>query len=372
MINATIMKNTGIVRSGTVVNAFSSNTRSYYTPSICKSGNKIIRDNMMFRFQSSKLRQNVNPILLSRTQKLYFHTSSSPASIIPYTRGILLSAMDDDEEEKDEETVVIDVDRTWNVGGLRKEVSRLTVRCHKKVGKASQRLQKAQEEVDRLTGSEGVTMEELEKCPNVDEFETQLEELRSRLTQLNQLEVLLQDIKGKKTVLSDHIATLAIKLEVQDETPTKPERGPKKEKGPTTMAAFRLPYRRFYTSDKTEIRVGKQAEDNDELSTSPEHRDGSDWWMHASGCPGSHVVIRCHDHNLDDAVVMDAAALAARQSKCNGNVIKVSMTRARDVKKPSGAKAGLVQLTGQVRTVVVNMKEAQALLDRLDETVLIN
>ena len=323
MINATIMKNTGIVRSGTVVNAFSSNTRSYYTPSICKSGNKIIRDNMMFRFQSSKLKQNVNPILLSRTQKLYFHTSSSPASIIPYTRGILLSAMDDDEEEKDEETVVIDVDRTWNVGGLRKEASRLTVRCHKKVGKASQRLQKAQEEVDRLTGSEGVTMEELEKCPNVDEFETQLEELRSRLTQLNQLEVLLQDIKGKKTVLSDHIATLAIKLEVQDETPTKPERGPKKEKGPTTMAAFRLPYRRFYTSDKTEIRVrkyymdhdgyvnilcfltftivialgmyvclfpllcfslsffkvGKQAEDNDELSTSPKHRDGSDWWM---------------------------------------------------------------------------------------------
>jgi hypothetical protein len=265
MINATIMKNTGIVRSGTVVNAFSWNTRSYYTPSICKSGNKIIRDNMMFRFQSSKLRQkNTNPILVSRTQKLFFHTSSSPASIIPNARGILLSAMDDDEEEKDEETVVIDVDRTWNVGGLRKEASRLTVRCHKKVGKASQRLQKAQEEVDRLTGSEGVTMEELEKCPNVDEFETQLEELRSRLTQLNQLEVLLQDIKGKKTVLPDHIAALAIKLEVQDETPTKPERGPKKEKGPTTMAAFRLPYRRFYTSDKTEIRVRKYYMDHDD------------------------------------------------------------------------------------------------------------
>lgn len=92
----------------------------------------------------------------------------------------------------------------------------------------------------------------------------------------------------------------------------------------------------------------------------------------ASGCPGSHIVIRCHDQNLSDDVVMDAAALAARQSKCNGGVIKVSMTRARDVKKPPGAKAGLVQLTGQVRTVSVNMKEAQARLDRLDETVLIN
>ncbi|MGK3757881.1 MAG: putative ribosome quality control (RQC) complex YloA/Tae2 family protein, partial [Bacillariaceae sp.] len=83
-------------------------------------------------------------------------------------------------------------------------------------------------------------------------------------------------------------------------------------------------------------------------------------------------VIRCHDQNLDEDVVMDAAALAARQSKCNGNVIKVSMTRARDVKKPSGAKAGLVQLSGQIRTVVVNMKEADARLDRLDKTVLIN
>ena len=92
----------------------------------------------------------------------------------------------------------------------------------------------------------------------------------------------------------------------------------------------------------------------------------------ASGCPGSHVVIRCHDQNLDESVVMDAAALAARQSKCNGDIIKVSMTRARDVKKPPGAKAGLVQLTGKVRTVVVNMKEAQTRLDRLDKTVLIN
>mmetsp|Transcript_24504 Transcript_24504/g.57594 ORF Transcript_24504/g.57594 Transcript_24504/m.57594 type:complete len:147 (+) Transcript_24504:876-1316(+) len=92
----------------------------------------------------------------------------------------------------------------------------------------------------------------------------------------------------------------------------------------------------------------------------------------ASGCPGSHVIIRCHDQKLNEDVVMDAAALAARQSKCNGNIIKVSMTRARDVKKPLGAKAGLVELTGQVRTVTVNMKEVQVRLCRLDETMLIN
>jgi predicted ribosome quality control (RQC) complex YloA/Tae2 family protein len=83
-------------------------------------------------------------------------------------------------------------------------------------------------------------------------------------------------------------------------------------------------------------------------------------------------VIRCQDQKVDEEVVLDAAALAARQSKCSGNIIRVSMTRARDVKKPPGAKAGLVQLTGQVRTVVVNMKEGQARLNRLDKTVIIN
>jgi predicted ribosome quality control (RQC) complex YloA/Tae2 family protein len=118
--------------------------------------------------------------------------------------------------------------------------------------------------------------------------------------------------------------------------------------------------------------VGKQAEDNDELSLRPEHRAGSDWWMHASGCPGSHVVIRCGDETLKEEVVRDAAALAARHSKCAGNTIKVSMTRCRHIKKPMGAKAGLVQLTGPVRTVTVNMKEAAKRLQRLDSTEVIN
>lgn len=86
----------------------------------------------------------------------------------------------------------------------------------------------------------------------------------------------------------------------------------------------------------------------------------------------SDVVIRCHDQTLDTEIVQDAAALAARQSKCAGNNIKVSLTRARDIKKPPGAKAGLVQLTGSVKTISVDMKKAEERLKRLDKTVLIN
>lgn len=84
------------------------------------------------------------------------------------------------------------------------------------------------------------------------------------------------------------------------------------------------------------------------------------------------MVIRCSDENVANEIVQDAAALAARQSKCTGNTIKVSMTKCRDIKKPVGAKAGLVQLTGKVRSVTVNMKEAEKRLQRLDETVVIN
>ena len=196
------------------------------------------------------LRRNIMP-----TQMIQKNRSCSPPS--QHARGIFLSAMDGEgESEKPAvDDVTFDSDHTWNLGGLRKEVSRLTVRCHKKIGKANQRLKIAEEKIDRLTGPSGeVSSEELKLCPNLNELEKQLDELRNRLTSLNRLEVLLQDIKGKKAVLPDHIAALAIQLNVKDEQNPR-ERGPKKQKGPKNMNSFRLPYRRYYTSDKTEVRV---------------------------------------------------------------------------------------------------------------------
>jgi hypothetical protein len=134
----------------------------------------------------------------------------------------------------------------------------LTVRSHKKVGKAHQRLQTATAEVERLTSGPDVTLEELEQCPNLEGLEADVQELQNRLTKLNQLEVLLQDFKGKKVVLPEHIAELALELQVQDEPPQQAERPAKKEKGPRNMNSFRLPYRRYYTANRTEIRVRKR------------------------------------------------------------------------------------------------------------------
>lgn len=280
---------------------------------------------------------------------------------------IMMAAVDEDEAIDSSKTL----ESTWDIPSLRREVARLVMRSHKKIAQASTRLTSARELVQRLTCDENATLEQLETCPDVHALEFELEQLRHRLVGLNELEQMLEGEKKKSTVLPEEVAKLALDLGVNDEPPRRPPRGPTKKKGPR-QEAKRLPYRRFYTVNKTEIRVGKQAEDNDVLSLSPQHRDGSDWWMHASGCPGSHVVIRCGDQNLDGEVVMDAAALAARQSKCQGSIIKVTLTRCRDVKKPPGAKAGLVQLTGRVTTVSVHMKEAESRLERLDKTVQVN
>ena len=72
----------------------------------------------------------------------------------------------------------------------------------------------------------------------------------------------------------------------------------------------------FTSADGVDIRVGRTSSDNDEVSCNPECRDSKDWWMHAAGCPGSHVVIRyTGDEGPPRETVTDAALLAAVNSK---------------------------------------------------------
>jgi predicted ribosome quality control (RQC) complex YloA/Tae2 family protein len=289
---------------------------------------------------------------------------------------LFMSAVDEDEDiawRSSTETM----DRTWNIGGLKKEVQRNIFRCHKKVGKANERLQSAKAIVERLKNpnydASVVTMEDLENCPDVEALALEVDELKTRLRNLNRLEEALRGVKNStiSVALPDEVAGLALDLGVSDEPPQRKEGGPPKQKGP--RASERLPYRRYYSFNNVEIRVGKKAEDNDELTLSPKHRNGSDWWMHASSCAGSHVVIRCSDEKLAEDVVMDAAALAARQSKNKrSKIVKVSLTRCRDISKPAGSKAGLVRLTGNIRTITVDMNQAETRLQRLDKTELIN
>jgi predicted ribosome quality control (RQC) complex YloA/Tae2 family protein len=303
---------------------------------------------------------------LSTIDRFHHRPSHRPFSL-------LMTAFDDDDDDSTHQEKTLE--SSWNIPSLKKELTRLISRSHKKIGKASQKLRKAQETIDRLTDeSSQASLEELEQCPdNMEALEFEMIELQTRLQGLNALDELLKaQPKKEAVVLPEETARLAIDLGVNDKPPPPPVRGPGKPKGPREEEKSRVPYRRYFSFQNIEIRVGKKAEDNDELSCSPLHRDGRDWWMHASGCPGSHVVIRSHDETLPEEVVQDAASMAALQSKCQGGVVKVSLTRCRDVKKPPGAKAGLVLLTGKVRTISVDRKEAERRFERLEKTVLIN
>eukprot|EP00984_Skeletonema_dohrnii_P016673 scaffold7457_cov128-Skeletonema_dohrnii-CCMP3373.AAC.1 len=295
---------------------------------------------------------------------------------------------------------------SFNIAALKKETSRLITRSIKKVGKVSARVRYAEEQLEKLkaeidaSASEEVDdelLEKLENAPNIEDHRKEMAELQSRLRKLNWLEehFAKSPLKGKKimtledlqkTEIGLQVVEYVTELEINDDENQKQKRieademmkRAKKQKQQNTNGGGnetgpRLPYRRYYTENKTEIKVGKQATDNDVLSLSPEHRSGAHWWYHASGCPGSHVVLCTDDASPNDNDIRDAAALAALKSKCIGqSVIKVSMTRCRNVSKPPGAKPGLVQLGGDVKTITLKKDEVMKRTERLEETVIVN
>lgn len=110
------------------------------------------------------------------------------------------------------------------------------------------------------------------------------------------------------------------------------------------MASKGRPYRTVVV-EGFEVLVGKGADDNDHLTFAV--AAPGDTWLHASGgVPGSHVVVRNPDGGpLPRPVLERAASLAAWYSKSRGaRSVTVDYCLARDVKKPRGAPAGLVEL----------------------------
>ena len=254
--------------------------------------------------------------------------------------------------------------------GLRKEAQRVLYRAQKKLSKASDRAAACEAKQAALLESADPSLEELEALPNCDALRAEASEAAARLADLELLVDGLQEAArggfGDDAV-ADELARRGAALGVKDAPPARPPPAPKKAKGPR-VSAPRLPYRVFRSEGDVEIRVGKGAADNDKLSIEPEHRDADDWWLHAAGCPGSHVVIRASTVGggaLPREVELDAAVLAANYSKAAlTGTVGVSLCRARQVRKPLGAKPGLVQLSGDVKTIKLNWKKERRRLDR--------
>ena len=97
----------------------------------------------------------------------------------------------------------------------------------------------------------------------------------------------------------------------------------------------------YLSSDGYHIYVGKNNLQNEELTF--RFANGNDWWFHAKGCPGSHVIVKTNGEELPDRVFEEAGKLAAYYSQNRGNEkVEIDYIERKHIKKPSGGKPGFV------------------------------
>lgn len=97
----------------------------------------------------------------------------------------------------------------------------------------------------------------------------------------------------------------------------------------------------YVSSDGYDMYVGKNNYQNDELTF--KLASGNDWWFHAKGAPGSHVIVKTRGDELPDRTFEEAARLAAYYSKNRGaEKVEIDYVEKKHVKKPNGAKPGFV------------------------------
>ncbi len=101
-----------------------------------------------------------------------------------------------------------------------------------------------------------------------------------------------------------------------------------------------LSYMQFLTDDGMTVLCGKNNAQNEHIT----HKLAKkfDYWFHAKNTPGSHVLLITDGNEPSDRDFTQAAEIAAFHSKAEGQNIAVDYTFAKNIKKPAGAKPGLV------------------------------
>jgi len=145
----------------------------------------------------------------------------------------------------------------------------------------------------------------------------------------------LQSIQTALEVSSDDESLAQIRQELVDFGYIKKHSSAKKQK----IASH--PYH-YISSDGYDIYVGKNNYQNEELTFKV--ATGNDWWFHAKGIPGSHVILKSNnEEELPDRAYEEAAALAAFYSKAKDvDKVEVDYIQKKNIKKVAGAAPGFV------------------------------
>jgi len=126
-------------------------------------------------------------------------------------------------------------------------------------------------------------------------------------------------------------------------------------KGDETRRKLSEPMK-FRSTDGFEILVGKNNRQNDQLTLKT--AKASDIWLHTQNIAGSHVIVRTNGQSPTERTLFEAAQLAAYHSKGrSGSGVPVDYTAVKFVKKPAGAKPGMVIFTNNKTLYVTPSKE---------------
>ena len=160
------------------------------------------------------------------------------------------------------------------------------------------------------------------------------------------LEEQLQETRQEIEHLESISNALDIALEEEDLVQIKEElvaSGYIRRKGPTgkRVKITSRPFH-FVSSDGYDIYVGKNNLQNEELSF--KFATGNDWWFHAKGRPGSHVIVKCGpDGEMPDRTFEEAGRLAAYYSSGkSAPKVEIDYTQKKNLRKPGGSKPGFV------------------------------
>lgn len=117
------------------------------------------------------------------------------------------------------------------------------------------------------------------------------------------------------------------------------------------------PYR-YILPGGCEVLVGRNNRENDILTFKT--ASSRDIWMHTKDIPGSHVIVKTSCEEISDEDLYAAASIAAYHSKGRESEnVPVDYVRVKYVKKPAGAKPGMVIFTNN-KTVWVDPKLPKA------------
>jgi len=179
------------------------------------------------------------------------------------------------------------------------------------------------------------------------------------ITELNYIESIIYELENCSTIndISEIFEEISENVVFKDKTDTyKKKKNSKVKKSKLTKNKTVSFNPLKYTIDDYTLLVGRNNKENDYLTL--KYAKKTDLWFHTKDFHGSHAILILNNTTPTDDILIKCAQIAAYHSKArNSSNVPVDICEVKYVKKPNGAKPGMVIYTNN-KTINVNPKLA--------------